>query len=478
MPLPVASIQATFDRLGCDALFNTSCFLFLFLPIALAGYWAVPNRRWKLAWITAMSFIFYAFWDARFVALLAASAVVDYSVARRIAAAATDVARKRWLIGSIAFNLGVLGFFKYAVFAMENAQSLFDLLGMGVKLPYYNIILPVGISFYTFQTMSYTIDVYRRVVDPTRDFVKYLAYVSLFPQLVAGPIVRYATLSKQLDDLPRRPAAKILALGLTLFVLGLSKKVLIADVIAYRIEPMWADLAGLTTVTAWMALMGYGLQLYFDFSGYSDMAIGLGALLGLRFPINFNAPYQALNPADFWRRWHISLSTFLRDYLYIPLGGNRGAASRVLINLVIVMGLGGLWHGANWTFIVWGLYQGGLLVLYQVTRATWDGWPAWIQRGITLALIYFSWTIFRASSLGDTAELLSHLWSWDFTGLGMQLPFIGILVAVFAFTLMAPATAILKIQFTLPRAVGLAILFLACVVMMNTIQSPFLYYQF
>ncbi len=439
----------------------------------------VPNRRWKLLWLTAMSFLFYAMWDARFVALLALSAAVDYTIALRIGAAADQASRKRWLITSVVFNLGVLGFFKYAVFALENARSVFDLLGVEASLPYYNIILPVGISFYTFQTMSYTIDVYRQVVEPTRDFAKYLAYVSLFPQLVAGPIVRYSTLSKQLDEIPLRPAANMIAMGVTLFVLGLSKKILIADVIAHRIDPVWSDVSGLTTVTAWIAVLGYGLQLYFDFSGYSDMAIGLGALIGFRFPINFNAPYQALNPSDFWRRWHISLSTFLRDYLYVPLGGNRVGTGRTLLNLAIVMGLGGLWHGAAWTFVVWGLFHGGMLVFYQVTRRAWDAGPVWIQRAVLLLLVFIGWMIFRAPDLFAAAEVARHLFlDLDFGGLRANLTFIAVLAAVFAFTLKAPSTAKLDMRFTLPRATGLALLLLGCVVMMNTIQSPFLYYQF
>ncbi len=479
MSLPLAALQAPLSRLGCDALFNTNCFIFLFLPVALLGYWLVPSRRWKLIWIGAMSILFYSFWDIRFVALLASSAVVDYTVARLIATATTDGVRKRWLLLSISFNLGVLGFFKYAIFALENANSILSLLGSATQLPYRNIVLPVGISFYTFQTMSYTIDVYRRVVEPTQDFIKYLAYVSLFPQLVAGPIVRYATLSKQLDELPVRPAPQLLALGVTLFVLGLAKKVLIADVIAFRIDPFWDNVEGLTTVTAWVAFIGYGLQLYFDFSGYSDMAIGLGALLGLRFPINFNAPYQAISPADFWRRWHISLSTFLRDYLYIPLGGNRRGPKRVLINLMAVMVLGGLWHGAAWTFVVWGAYHGGLLVLYQVARPAWDSWAPWLQRAATLSLVYLGWAVFRAPSLDSVLDLFGHMFlEWNLGGLVAQSRFIVALVAILVFTLKAPSTAVLNIRFTPARALALALLLLASIIVMNTIQSPFLYYQF
>ncbi len=446
----------------------------------MGGYWLIPSRSWKLFWITLASFTFYAFWDARFVVLLAGSAVVDFAVAQRIAAAQPQ-ARKRWLLASILFNLGVLGVFKYAVFVADNARSLFALAGLPVEVPYFSIVLPVGISFYTFQTMSYTIDVYRGHVEPTRSFAKYLAYVTLFPQLVAGPIVRYRSVSDQLDAMPRRLPSAALGMGLTLFTLGLAKKILVADPIAARVDPIWAQPESLTTVTAWLATLGYTAQLYFDFSGYSDMAIGLGFLLGLKFPINFRAPYQALNPSDFWRRWHISLSTFLRDYLYIPLGGNRRGARRAQINMLIVMLLGGLWHGAAWTFVVWGLYHGLLLAAYSFAGERWNALPVALQRGSMFLLASLGWVVFRSPDLATAGQVYGALivptgLSIAALGVLMQPAVLG-LAAALIFTQVAKPNADRVFKPGPWRALATAALLVASVYMLSD-DSPFLYYQF
>ncbi len=470
------------SQFQCDALFNTYCFVVLFLPLVLLGYWAVPRRTWKLGYLTAMSFLFYALWDVRFVPLLVASAAVDFLVAQRIEAARSAQGpgrAKQWLLVSIIFNLGVLGFFKYAMFFAENARSIFDLAGIPVTIPGFQIVLPVGISFYTFQTLSYTIDVYRGQVPATRNFLKYTCYVTMFPQLVAGPIVRYAKLDEQLDALPARPHRGLLVTGSTLFILGLSKKILVADTVARYSEPLWANPAALTTVQAWYAALGYTIQLYFDFSGYSDMAIGLGALLALRFPINFNAPYQAVNISDFWRRWHISLSTFLRDYLYIPLGGNRSGARRAQINMLIVMLLGGLWHGAAWTFVVWGLYHGLLLAGYRQVQPGWDRMPLAAQKAATLFLVVLGWVVFRAESLADAGAVYKAMFFGAELGLADLTPFAVILLGgIYAFMALARPTAQLRMPAKPWHAAVLATLLLATMVMMGSGQSPFLYYQF
>jgi alginate O-acetyltransferase complex protein AlgI len=468
------------SALGCDARFNTQLFLFLFLPLTLLGYWAVPNRNWKIVWVAFCSTVFYSLWDVRFVGLIAAGAAVDYVIALRIEAAGEDRnRRKRWVIGSIAFNLGLLAVFKYSLFARDNAQSLFDLVGVPVELPGFSIVLPVGISFFTFKALSYTIDVYRGQQPACREPLKYLAFISLFPELVAGPIVRYSTLNDQLDNLPRRLPWDFFATGITLFAIGLFKKAVVADSIAARIDPLWAAPESLTFATGWVAALGYTLQLYFDFSGYSDMAMGLGAMLGLRFPINFLAPYQALNPSDFWRRWHISLSTWLRDYLYIPLGGNRKGPGRAKVNLLIVMLLGGLWHGAAWTFVVWGAYHGSLLILYQSLRTTWDKAPLWVQRVAMFVLAVGGWVIFRAPSLKVAAQVYYAMASLGAViGIAAVLPLLLVLLAIIVFTMLAPPTGELRIRFTAPWAGIVAVLLAWAILSVGSGNSPFLYYQF
>ncbi len=484
MGLSVETVWRVVDsQFQCDALFNTYCFVVLFLPLVLLGYWAVPRRTWKLGYLTAMSLLFYALWDVRFVPLLLASAVVDFVVAQRIEAArlaGADRSRaKAWLIVSIAFNLSVLAFFKYAMFFAENARSIFDLAGIPVTIPGFTIVLPVGISFYTFQTLSYTIDVYRGQVPATRNFLKYTCYVTMFPQLVAGPIVRYAKLDEQLDALPARPHRGLLVTGASLFILGLAKKILVADTVARFVEPLWADPHALTTVQAWYAALGYTIQLYFDFSGYSDMAIGLGAMMALRFPINFNAPYQAVNISDFWRRWHISLSTFLRDYLYIPLGGNRLGARRAQINMMIVMFLGGLWHGANWTFVVWGVYHGFLLASYRQVQPWWDRMHVAGQRAATLFLVVIGWVVFRANSLGDAGAVYRAMFFGAEIGLEALTPFgVLLLLGIYTFMVLARPTSQLRMPAKPWHAAVLSTLLLATMVMMGSGQSPFLYYQF
>jgi alginate O-acetyltransferase complex protein AlgI len=474
-PLP-----AWIEALGCDARFNTQLFLFLFLPLTLLGYWAVANRNWKIVWVAFCSIIFYSLWDARFVLLLAAGAAIDYFLALRIEAAGEDrKLRKRWLFGSVLFNLGILAVFKYALFARDNAQSLFDLVGVDYTLPGFSIVLPVGISFFTFKALSYTIDVYRGDQPACREPLKYLAFISLFPELVAGPIVRYSTLNEQLDQLPRRLPWNYFATGLTLFAIGLFKKAVIADLVAARVDGFWADPGDLTFAQGWAAALGYTLQLYFDFSGYSDMAMGLGAMLALRFPINFNAPYQALNPSDFWRRWHISLSTWLRDYLYIPLGGNRKGPGRAKVNLLLVMLLGGLWHGANWTFVVWGAYHGLLLVLYQSVSGGWDKLNVWAQRIAMFLLAVVGWVIFRAPSMEIAGQVYASMLDVATIGtvIGMAPLFLALL-GLIAFTMLATPTGKLELKFTPLRAVIVAAMLVAAVLMVGSGSSPFLYYQF
>jgi len=483
-------------------IFPSQIFLLLFLPLVLIGWYGLRTLRPRLAWLTAASYVFYGWWDWRFTILLLGTSFVDYYCAVRIGRArkqakeGSDVASRYWLTISLVSNLGVLAFFKYAGFFAGALNSMTEAVGGGRPLPVMDIALPIGISFYTFQTMSYTIDVYRGRCRPAKDFLHFSAFVSLFPQLVAGPIVRYADLEEQFENLPdKRFSYTAAADGIWLFVIGLVKKVWIADYFA-PVAAMAFDQDGAQFFVAWAGALAYTLQLYFDFSGYSDMACGLGKMLGFQFPINFNSPYQARSIADFWQRWHITLSSWLRDYLFIPLGGSRGGLLRTVRNLMIVMVLGGLWHGAAWTFVLWGIYHGVLLAIHAVWRKVDPRrLPALVAIPGTMLFVILGWVLFRAPTVGHAGEIyaamagmrgVEPLTHYSQT-LGIYLPAIygtfggmhGIL-----FIALALACAILAPNSqTCPRprhVVSAVILSAIMVITITTMQTeaPFLYYQF
>ncbi|MDA1306433.1 MAG: MBOAT family protein, partial [Acidobacteria bacterium] len=309
------------------------------------------------------SYVFYGAWDYRFLSLLGISTIIDYVVALRMADAAGRH-RKAWLIVSLVTNLGLLGFFKYFNFFVDSGNALLIALGVDPMPMRLHIVLPVGISFYTFQTLSYTIDVYRGKLDPTRSLRDFALFVAYFPQLVAGPIERATHLLPQVLN-PRRLSMPLLHQGLWLISWGLFKKMVIANNLAIVVDRTFAAGSGATGAEYLIAIYAFAFQIYCDFSGYSDIARGLAALMGIDLMVNFNNPYAATNPREFWRRWHISLSTWLRDYLYVPLGGNRGALWQTYRALMLTMLLGGIWHGAQWTFVVWGLYHGVWLAVHR-----------------------------------------------------------------------------------------------------------------
>ena len=354
-------------------VFSSHLFLFYFLPLALLLYFAAPPRGRSLV-LTALSYAFYGWTNPLFCTLLLFSTAVDYICGRalvgwRVASGrgelpvldpgAPRTGAQRALVGlSIAVNLGLLGFFKYFNFGVDSANAALAALGLPGFDAVLRVTLPLGISFYTFQSMSYTIDVYRGLAAPQRRIVDFACYVALFPQLVAGPIIRYHELADQLRA--RTHTWEKIARGLALFLLGLGKKICLANPCGKMADTAFAA-ADLHALDAWIGVIAYAFQIYFDFSGYSDMAIGLGLLFGFTFPKNFDSPYRAASITDFWRRWHISLSAWLRDYLYVPLGGNRRGPRRTYVNLLLVMLLGGLWHGAAWTFVAWGAMHGALL---------------------------------------------------------------------------------------------------------------------
>ncbi|MCA8948004.1 MAG: MBOAT family protein [Planctomycetes bacterium] len=392
-------------------VFSSSVFLFAFLPAFLLLYWLSP-RFLRTATLALASFVFYGWWKAEFVLLLLFSSVVDYWIGGRIVRARReDRDARRWLALSVVVNLGLLAWFKYANFGVETFRALLHGLGFAGDFVWVDVVLPVGISFYTFQTMSYTIDLYRGEVQPAARFVDFLCYVSMFPQLVAGPIVRYSLVEDELRN--RRSTREGIYHGVLFFQIGLAKKVLLADAVARFADAAFdvpgAD--GLTLGLSWLGAVAYAFQIYFDFSGYSDMAIGLGLMLGFHFPINFDAPYRADSITDFWRRWHISLSTWLRDYLYVPLGGNRRGARRTYVNLMLTMLLGGLWHGAAWNFLAWGGYQGFWLAVERAAarRPFYGMLPHVLRIAFTFVLVLFGWVLFRANDLGHAIRYASAM---------------------------------------------------------------------
>jgi len=400
-------------------LFNSFSFLLLFLPAVLAGSWVIRLPRRRIIFWTLASWTFYAFAGPWFVLLMLMSTVVDFLLARQIARSDSVRARRAYMITSIGFGLGVLGFFKYFNFFLDTlstvAVAVHGLTGLPVEwsMASLAIVLPAGISFYTFETIRYTVDVYRREIQPESDFWYFACFVSLFPHLIAGPIIKPGDLLPQLHALGSRHQWR-LQHGVFLFASGLCKKVLIADGIARQIDPLLVDVAALSTPTAWIAMVGFAMQIYFDFSGYTDMARGLGSLIGIEFPINFNSPYRALDPSDFWRRWHITLSTWLRDYLYIPLGGNRGGALSTVRNLMLTMLLGGLWHGAGWNFVLWGGMHGAALGLYHRFSGYWDDLPVAVRRTGTFLFVVLSWVPFRLHRLADIVGCYRAMFRFDF----------------------------------------------------------------
>lgn len=463
-------------------LFNSYFFLFVFFPLVLCAWWSTRlSLRSRLISLVLASYFFYGWWDYRFVSLLLFSSIVDYHAGCRLAASPTARGKQLWLVVSMCTNLGLLAFFKYSGFMAESLNAVGDWLRMGGALPVPQLILPVGISFYTFQTMSYTIDIYRGQSKPASSFWHFAAYVSLFPQLIAGPIVRYNEMDQQLRDISPRIRWDLFAKGVFFFVAGLAQKILLADTIAQRINPMFADYQSLELVGSWFAMLGYTCQLYFDFSGYSNMAVGLGLMLGFRFPQNFDSPYKSANIAQFWRRWHISLSSFLRDYLFIPLGGSRYSKLLTLRNLFLVMFLGGLWHGAGWTFVLWGVYHGSLLIVHSVMREK-VRLPSLVAVGITFVAVVFGWVLFRSTDMAMCQSLLQSMIGWN----GIEADLLGavdgvkslvVLGGLLCIVFFAPNLWQWKFRPSLPLAVVASLLLVVCVLRFDA-NSPFLYFQF
>jgi len=373
-----------------------------------------------------------------------------------------------------------LAVFKYANFASTSVNWLFEASHSNLRTPIFDIALPIGISFYTFHTITYIVDSYRGVIKPTRNIFEFSCYVSLFSQLVAGPIVRFRQIEGDLENIDHTNQAAGFERGWSFFVIGMIKKVLVADTIAQIINPALAQWQSLSTLGTWLCVLGYSYQLYFDFSGYSDMAVGLGAMFGLRLPQNFNSPYKASDISDFWSRWHISLSTVLRDYLYFPLGGSRCGKWRTSVNLMITMLLGGLWHGANWTFVVWGAYHGLLLVATRFSKDMLDRWPIALRKTGTFLLVVIGWVIFRSTDFSMASGLLKTMFSWK-PGIRIDSwqSLAALLLIAGGVAHFGPNTFEIRHQWRPVPVLALGVLFLICIVFIyGGQQSPFLYFQF
>jgi len=461
-------------------LFPSTIFVFVFAPITFLGYWLLRGDKIRRFWLACASYVFYGYWNWRFTALMFVATIFSFAGSLMIQRSESLSRKRLWLTLTLAGNLGLLCYFKYFMLLLSTVNQISEMFGGGEVITVWKIILPIGISFFTFQGMSYTIEVYRGKVQATSDFIEFACYKALFPQLIAGPIVRYQWISETLRSLPKKLSTENLNLGLFFFSMGLIKKVLIADRIAFFIDPMFANYRDLTPVESWLMMIGFSLQLYFDFAGYSLMAIGLGHLLGFRFPQNFNSPYQAVSISDFWRRWHITLSTWLRDYLYIPLGGRNNRA----VALAVTMLLGGLWHGAAWTFMVWGAYHALLLELHHHLKKF-----RFIPRNIvwakigTFLVVTIGWVFFRPPTFASSLAILGKMFDLPAFGTKFTLQpwLIFLLIIAILWAMVAPnAYELVHVRKAEPRwwwAVGLGILTAVCILLFNE-TGPFLYFQF
>jgi alginate O-acetyltransferase complex protein AlgI len=467
-------------------VFSSYLFLFYFLPAILLAYYAAPRRARHFV-LTILSYVFYGWANPLFVVLLFVSTAIDYMAGLVIARGAPSTRRLALSI-SICSNLGLLGFFKYYNFGAENIDALARFMGLpdlGLDTA-LRVTLPLGISFYTFQSMSYTIDVYRGRAQPIRHFIDFACFVSMFPQLVAGPIIRFSEIADQLRDRTHTPTK--FARGIAFFSLGLGKKVLVANPCG-KIADLAFDAGSLGPLDAWYGVTAYAFQIYFDFSGYSDMAIGLGLMFGFMFAKNFDSPYRSQSITEFWHRWHISLSTWLRDYLYLPLGGNRKGRLRTYVNLFVVMLLGGLWHGAAWNFVIWGGLHGALLAWERLRgrAALYARFPAPVRVGLTFVAVLVTWVFFRAPDVPNAVRYLGDMLALRtpqegaglLSGIVYGPYYLGTFLLAAAIVWSAPQTWDWTRTLTVAKITAvLAVLVLSVVVLTTQAFNPFIYFIF
>lgn len=393
-------------------LFNSYIFIFLFFPLVLIGYYSLNYARMykpALIYLVGMSMWFYGYNNIYYLLILIVSILINYSITTVMSRVNSTRARKLCLCVGILLNIGILFYFKYYDFFIENVNAV-----LKTNFTFLNLVLPLGISFYTFQQLSYVIDVYKKECE-NYSLLEYAAYVSFFPQLIAGPIVYHSELIPQFQDQKNKKLDFCnLSKGLYAFSLGLAKKVLIADTFSQIVTIGYNNISQLNTPSAFLVMVCYSLQIYFDFSGYCDMAYGIGYMLNIKLPVNFNSPYKADSISDFWDRWHMTLTRFFTKYIYIPLGGNRKGKARTYLNVMIVFLISGLWHGANWTFILWGALHGVLSVFEKMTGIASLKIPKVVKTVVTFLIVTFLWSLFRAASLTQAASLWSQLFSGGF----------------------------------------------------------------
>lgn len=464
-------------------IFSSSIFVFGFLPLFLVVYYAAP--RALKSWVILLgSYAFYGWWRIDYLGVVFGMSLVSYLAAKTADQTSREEVKKWAVRLGVSFDLMVLAYFKYTMFMMSGLSDLSVAFG-GTDMTIPAIILPIGISFHTFQSISYIIDVSRKDAPPARRLVDFLAFGSLFPQLIAGPVLRYKDLANQFET--RTHSAEKFVHGIGRFAQGLAMKLLIADNVAPLADRVFA-MSDPTAAEAWLGALAYSIQLLFDFAGYSAMAIGLGLMIGFRFVENFNAPYVSLSITEFWRRWHISLSHWLRDYLYLPLGGNRRGTVRTYVNLILTMVLGGLWHGANWTFLAWGAWHGLWLAVERAmgAKSAATVWPRFVAWPITMIVVLIGWVVFRAETLtqafavyGGMAGLngwaLSADQAWQIQNSELLALAIGALISV-------QGPALLRLTQSTSESLrltgDLALMTMAAAALVAQSHSPFLYFQF
>ncbi len=471
-------------------VFSSATFLFAFLPVTLILYYLplFEDRNSELTKknfvLCMMSLLFYAWGEPVYIVLMLISIIFNHNIAIDIEESVGNNRRKKlFLIIAVVFNIFILGFFKYTDFFIQTANSVF-----GLSLEQRNLPLPVGISFYTFQILSYVVDVYRGEVYAQNKLLPFATYITMFPQLIAGPIVQYYDVEKQLTE--RTVTRDKFAAGIMIFIKGLGKKVLFANTVgAVYTQVLEMDIAALSVASAWIGIICYSLQIYFDFSGYSDMAIGLGKMLGFEFLQNFNFPYVAKSLTDFWRRWHISLSSWFRDYVYIPLGGNRKGTARTILNLLVVWSLTGMWHGASWNFVAWGAFYGILLISEKYIFAkVIEKVPGVIRHIVTLVIVMVGWVLFSNENMTDAVTYLKSMFALsgnvfiDETA-KFLLSNNGFSIAVMclsAFGLFAKFPRPKKFRLNIiVMSIGYLLIFLFCIAyLISETYNPFLYFRF
>jgi alginate O-acetyltransferase complex protein AlgI len=460
-------------------VFSSNLFLFAFLPLFLLCYYAVPSK-FRSALILLFSYVFYAWWRPDFLFLLMGVSAGTYAFALAIDAAVDETKRYRLLFIAVTLNLMTLAYFKYANFGVESFNTALTALGFG-KIPFTHVLLPIGLSFYIFHAISYLVDIYRKEAPPARNLIDFAAFIALFPHLVAGPVLRYHLLAEQFKS--RVHSIDHFARGCVIFMVGFCMKVLIADSVAPLADAAFTA-ANPSFIDAWLGTFAYTIQLFFDFSGYSSMAVGLALMIGFKFPENFNDPYLSVSITDFWKRWHMSLSNWLREYLYIPLGGNRKGVWRTYLNLFLTMLLGGIWHGANWTFVAWGAWHGAILAIEKFYGDKFGPLPIpqWLRIAKTMLLVMIGWVFFRAESLTDALRMFKAMLGLSGVDLSQSILWqinSDVLLVLLLGAVMVYALPVIRRYSHTPIRFLLIPLFLWALTTLSAQSfTPFLYFQF